>query len=348
MSLDTLVNAEIFHNSLVALKELDGVPALTLGGQIVNRRLLNVSENVLYSAREGVVRHYRAALCRLDSRLCRLLDARLAKCRDLNDSASENAGESCNVDIVAALTHDVHHIDSDHHGDTELDELGGEVKVSLKICAVDDVKYGVGALVYEESSRHDLLKSIGRERIYAGQVNDDHVGAVEESALLLLYRNAGPVADELIRARQSVKQRSLAGVGVACKCDLYSHIILSFLSFNLNICGVCLTECELIAADGELKRIAERCGLTNLYRHALGDAHIHYAASYSALAVNLHDHSAVSYIYVLQRSHVFTSVFELASANCIYDTPKSSICQGSFVIFCLSFINFGILPRRSS
>ena len=57
VSLDTLVNAEIFDNSLVALKELDGVPALALGGQIVNRRLLDVSENVLYSAREGVMRH---------------------------------------------------------------------------------------------------------------------------------------------------------------------------------------------------------------------------------------------------------------------------------------------------
>ena len=56
-----------------------------------------------------------------------------------------STGQLRNVDLVAVLADDVHHVHRQHHGDAKLGELRGEIKVTLKVRAVDDVQNGVGA-----------------------------------------------------------------------------------------------------------------------------------------------------------------------------------------------------------
>ena len=54
--------------------------------------------------------------------------------------------ELLDVDLVAVLLDDVHHVDGHDHRDAELGQLRGEVEVPLQVRAVDDVQNRVGTL----------------------------------------------------------------------------------------------------------------------------------------------------------------------------------------------------------
>ena len=66
----SLGNLQLLKHLVVALKNLDGIPALLLFGQVVYSRLLNVSNGVLNATGEGVHRHGLGILGSVDSGLC--------------------------------------------------------------------------------------------------------------------------------------------------------------------------------------------------------------------------------------------------------------------------------------
>ncbi len=116
-------DGQLLEHLIVALEDLDGVPALLLLGHIVDRRLLDVRDGVLHRAGEGVHRDGLAALGSLDGSLRRLHHAVALERGDLDDLAAQLAGELGDVDLVAVLADHVHHVDGDDHGDAQLGEL---------------------------------------------------------------------------------------------------------------------------------------------------------------------------------------------------------------------------------
>ena len=82
----------------------------------------------------------------VDGSLCSLHDTCSLQSGDLNYLAAELTGKLGDVDLIAVLLDDVHHVDGDNNRNTELGKLGGEVKVTLKVRTVDDVEYSIGAL----------------------------------------------------------------------------------------------------------------------------------------------------------------------------------------------------------
>ena len=70
-----LAEGELLDDLIVALEDLDRVPALLLLGQIVHAGFFDMSYGVLYRAVEGVLRHRLLLLGSLDSCLGRLPDA---------------------------------------------------------------------------------------------------------------------------------------------------------------------------------------------------------------------------------------------------------------------------------
>jgi len=116
-------NSQLFEHLIVALEDLDGVPALLLLGHIVDGGLLDVRDGVLHGAGEGVHRDGLSALGGLDGGLRRLHHAVALERGDLNDLAAQLAGELGDVDLVAVLADHVHHVDGDDHGDAQLGEL---------------------------------------------------------------------------------------------------------------------------------------------------------------------------------------------------------------------------------
>ena len=72
-------------------------------------------------------------LQRLDGSLSGFHNAGALQSGDLNDRAAQLAGEFLDVDLVAVLLDDVHHVDGHDHRDAELGQLRGEVEVPLRL-----------------------------------------------------------------------------------------------------------------------------------------------------------------------------------------------------------------------
>jgi hypothetical protein len=77
-----------------------------------------------------------------------------------------------------------------NNGDSQLNELSGEIQVSLKVCAVDDVQDSVGTLTDEIITGDDLLQGVGRKGINARQVGDDNAVVLLELTFLFFDSNA--------------------------------------------------------------------------------------------------------------------------------------------------------------
>ena len=214
---------ELLEHLVVALEDLDGVPALLLLGHVMYNSLLNMGKGVLHRAGEAVQRDGLAAFGGLDRGLGSLHRTVALESGDGHDAAPELPGELLHVDLIAVFSYNVHHVHGQHHRDAELRELGGEIEVALQVRAVDDVQNGVGALADQVVSRDHLLQRVGGQGIDARQVRDRHIVVLLEPAFLFFHRDAGPVADELVGAGQGVEQGGFAAVRVACQRDTQIH-----------------------------------------------------------------------------------------------------------------------------
>ena len=218
-------DVELLDDLAVALEDLDRVPAYRAERNLALYRLLDVGDRVLNGAREHVRDVWKLAGALFDDGLLRHLDellggfhpAFILERRDSDDLAAERLRDLLEVDLVAVLLHDVHHVDGHHHREPQFRELRGEVEVALDVRSVDDVENRVRTLLDEEPARHLLLDGVGRERVDAGEVLYDDILVTGEYSVLLLDRDARPVADVLLRPRKRVEERRLAAVRVSCE-----------------------------------------------------------------------------------------------------------------------------------
>ena len=228
-----LIDIERRQHLIIPFKNLDGVPPLLLLRHIMHGRLLDMRQCVLHAAGEGVLRDGFAVAGGIHGNLCGGHNAGSLQRGDLHHPAAQLPGKLLHVDLIAVLLHDVHHIDSHHHRDPQLGQLGGEVQVALQVGAVHDIEDGIGALTQQVVPGHHLLQSIRRKGIDAGQVGDGHALVLFQPAFFLFHRYAGPVAHKLVGAGQCVKKRRFSAIGVAGQCysDIHAFLPL-FLSFG--------------------------------------------------------------------------------------------------------------------
>ena len=152
------------------LEELDGVPATEVirrGGQ----SLLDFGERVFYGGVEpegGFGGH--TGVRRLD----RLVEALVMQGARRDDGAPQRLRELRQVDLVAVLLEEVGHVQRDHHGKAEVDDLRGEIQVALEVGRVDQIDHAVGTFVDEVIARDDLLGRVRGERVNTRQVRDGH------------------------------------------------------------------------------------------------------------------------------------------------------------------------------
>lgn len=175
MLVHILGDVELGEHLVVALKDLDRVPALLLFRHLVHGCLFDVGDRVLDRAGERVHRHGLGGLGGLDGGFCRGHDAVTLQGRDLHDLAAELLRQLADVDLVAALAHDVHHVHGHDHRDAQFGQLRGQVQVALEVRAVHDVEDGVRTLVDQIVAGDDLFERVRAERVDAGKVHDDNV-----------------------------------------------------------------------------------------------------------------------------------------------------------------------------
>ena len=192
-------NVELFKNLIITLKNLDGVPSLLLLGDIVENSFFNMSDSVFNAAAEAVLGdHGNLGLSSIDSLFGSLVDSRALQSGYLNDLAAKLLGKLIGVDLVAVLADNVHHVDSAYNGDSKLNQLSGEVKVTLQVSTVNNIEDSVGALGDEVVSCNYFFKGVRGKRVDTGKVSDNNVLMTLEFSLFLFNCYAGPVTYELV------------------------------------------------------------------------------------------------------------------------------------------------------
>ncbi len=216
---NVLAEREASQNLAVALEQLDGKPAALCRLGYVCDQLFDLSQRVLDVL--GELALCRSVLCRSSLLCCldELLGALALDGCGLYDRNAELLGELLDVDHVAALLDNIHHVQRDNDRNAHFKQLGGQVQVTLDVGRIDEVHDGVRLLVYEVVACYDLLERVRRQRVNTRQVSDGDFLVGLELAFLLLDRNARPVTDVLRRTGQIVKHGRLAAVRVAGKCQ---------------------------------------------------------------------------------------------------------------------------------
>ena len=154
------VNFEHIKHFIVPLEHFDCIPPLLLFWQIVDNSLLNVSDCVFHRTWEHMLGHGFCLAGGLDCLFCRFHDSVAFEGRNLNDFAAQLAAKFCRIDFVPGFFYQVHHVEGDNHRDSKLHQLCGKVKVSLKVCGVNDVKDCVRTLANEIVSGDNFFKRI--------------------------------------------------------------------------------------------------------------------------------------------------------------------------------------------
>ena len=220
---DRALQLQLLHHLVVALKDLDGVPALLFLRQVVHGCLFDVRDRMLNGAGEGVHGNGLSILRRLNRRLGSLHDAVALQGGDLYHLTTQRTGQLLCIDLIAVLPHDIHHVDGNDDRNTQLGQLRGQIQIALQIRAINNVEYGVGPLVDQIIARHHFLQRVWRERIDAGQIRNGDIRVLFELAFLFLHGYAGPVANKLVRSGQRIEQCGLTAVWVARQRNLHFH-----------------------------------------------------------------------------------------------------------------------------
>ena len=223
-----------FGRFIVALKELDGEPPEIFRIHRTLDRFLDVRDGVLDASCKNVRKlmppsRSRFLLCplrRLNGHLRGMHGVLAVQRADFDRVTSELFPELLRIDRIAALSDEIHHIKCKNNRKSDLDQLGGEVQVSLDVRSVDDIQNDIRFLVDQIISGNDFLQRVRAQRVDSRKVLDDDVLVAREASFLLLDRDARPVSDVLGAARQIIKQRGLSAVRISCECYFYAHSFL--------------------------------------------------------------------------------------------------------------------------
>ena len=64
------------------------------------------------------------------------------------------------IDSSAILVNLIHHVESKHHRNIQLNELQGQVQISLDICSIHDIDDSPRSVLQEKLTGHDFLTGI--------------------------------------------------------------------------------------------------------------------------------------------------------------------------------------------
>ena len=132
--------------------------------------------------------------------------------------------------LHAPFFHNIHHIQSQDYRLLKLNELHGQIQVSLQGRRIHHIDDDIHAAVLNAFAGNLFLYGIGGKAVDARQVNDlDGTPFIAGLAFHPLHRNTGPVCHLKLSAGKGVKQRGLAAVGIAHKSNCNRRPVILML-----------------------------------------------------------------------------------------------------------------------
>ena len=128
---------------------------------------------------------------------------------------AQGPAQPLDVHRAAVVPHLVHHVQRHHRGDPQLQQLQGQIEISLNIGGVHNVDDAVRLLVQNEVPGDNLLLGVGPQGIDSRQIHHRAVPLSLYLAHLLVNGNPREVAHMLVGAGEGIEQGGLAAVLVS-------------------------------------------------------------------------------------------------------------------------------------
>ena len=122
--------------------------------------LFDMSDCVLYTAFKCMKGNCFSVLRHFDCFLSSLHCSFFSEGRDFANLNAKFFFKSFNINLVAVLFNNVHHVDCNDNRNTKLCKLCCKIKVSFKVCTVDDVKDSIGTFTDKIISCYNLFKCV--------------------------------------------------------------------------------------------------------------------------------------------------------------------------------------------
>ena len=113
----------------------------------------------------------------------------------------------------------VHHIQGQHHGHIQLQQLHGQVQIPFQIGGIGNVYDAAGLFLQNELPGDDLFCGIRRKRVDPRQIRDLRIRMAFDRTAFSVYGDAGKVPHMLVGACKLIKQGSLAAVLISCQSE---------------------------------------------------------------------------------------------------------------------------------
>ena len=123
--------------------------------------------------------------------------------------------QTVDLNGAAVVQNLVHHVQRQYHGNIQLNQLHGQVQISLNVGGVYNVDDAGGVLVQQKLPGDHLFAGVGGQGINSRQVGNHGLAVPPNGAVFPVHGNAGEVAHMLIGAGELIEQRGFSAVLVA-------------------------------------------------------------------------------------------------------------------------------------
>ena len=142
------------------------------GQQLQHRRLDTFAMRERHAGRLASLGHRQQSRLQLGQTL-------FADSHQRHDRTAERLAQRRGVDLDAALARDVHHVERDQDGHAHLQQLHGQIEMTLQIAGIEHVDDEISLAPEQIVARDHLVERAGVERVDPRQVDHPHLASVE-------------------------------------------------------------------------------------------------------------------------------------------------------------------------
>ena len=289
------------HNPLVALHDFGSRKAhrdFRLGGMVLNQvhdavqAAVQCAPPALRIAEVHAPRRF-LIMSHMECMLHQLLNALSPDSGNRHHGNPQDGLHGVNIHGAAVFRQLVHHVQCQHHGPVQLNQLQGQVQIALNIGGIHDIDNACRLLPQDKLPGHNLLLGVGGHGINPRQIRNLRQLVAPDAAAFLIHRHPREIAHMLVGAGQLVKKRSLAAVLIPCQGKgqhlvirqgifpllhmifatftksrmvasrlvspwLFRLLLLRLYLLNSYLLRIIHPECQLVVMDAELNRVPQR------------------------------------------------------------------------------------------
>ena len=156
--------------------------------------------------------------CHMKSMGYQLVNSLIFCCGNRNYRDSKHFLHPVDNDRTTVFPDLIHHIQGKNHGNIQLHQLHGKIKVPLNICGIHNINNTSWMLIQYKIPCYDFFAGIRRHGINSRKICYQGIAFSTDRSVLSVHSNTWEISHMLAGAGKLIKQSCLSAVLVSCQC----------------------------------------------------------------------------------------------------------------------------------